>query len=344
MPATKGITHEEAYAAYQSEGTYAGAARLLGVDKGTIQWHVKRRVQDRDYEVPELPSPDISAQELWERCKGDYERTDTAYSARKLIPVNVKLDGPIGILHFGDPHTDGDTDLAQLEAHAAIVRNTEGMFAGNIGDQQNNWVGRLQRLYGEQTVTAKQAWMLTEHFLNLVQDWLYVVGGNHDAFVGPNDPLKWILRPNVGPFEYHGCRMGLNFPNGREVRINARHDFKGHSQWNIVHGPAKAAMMGWRDHILICGHKHTTGYQIIKDPATGLISHAVRVATYKIHDEHARAEGFPDHNISPCAVTIIDPYAELERNLVQVFFDPEVGADWLKWRRKKFQQNKRAAA
>ena len=100
--------------------------------------------------------------------------------------------------------------------------------------------------------------------------------------------------------------------------------------------------MGWKDHILVCGHKHGTGYGIIKDPASEMISHCIRVATYKIHDEHARAEGFPDHNISPCAITIIDPEADMERKLVSVWLDPHEGAEYLTWRRKKWQESKRA--
>jgi len=320
--------------AYRRLGSKRAVAVELGIGRATVQRHLKDATLE-EYTVDPLPSVELGPEELWAARKKHFDRVNRAHTARKLIQVKVKLDGPVGILHFGDPHTDGDTDLHQLEEHARIVRETPGLFAGNIGDQQNNWIGRLQRLYGEQSTSAKEAWILTEHFLGMVKDWLYLVGGNHDAWVGANDPLQWIMRGNSGPVEYHGCRLNLTFPNGREVRVNARHDFQGHSQWNVVHGPSKAAQMGWRDHILVCGHKHTTGYTIVKDPASDLISHAIRVATYKIHDEHARAQGFPDHNISPCCVTVIDPSATMERNLVQVFFDAEHGADYLTWRRGK---------
>jgi len=77
--------------------------------------------------------------------------------------------------------------------------------------------------------------------------------------------------------------------------------------WNTAHGPAKAVQMGWRDHILTCGHKHISGYQVLKDPATGLVSHAIRVGSYKIHDRYAAEQGLPNQNIFPAAVTIIDP-------------------------------------
>ena len=78
------------------------------------------------------------------------------------------------------------------------------------------------------------------------------------------------------------ARQTPSFPNGKEIRINARHMFKGNSMWNTAHGVAKAAQMGWKDHILTCGHTHVSGYQVIKDPASGLISHALQVASFKI--------------------------------------------------------------
>jgi len=216
----KGFTAQQVHEAYKEVGTIRGAARLLGINQKTARWHLSK--VKADFEVLELPSPDLSPEELWEARKQHFDRVDKAYSARKLIPVSVKMKGPIGILHFGDPHTDGDTDLGELESHARIVRNTDGMFAGNIGDNQNNWVGRLQRLYGEQSTSAREAWILTEHFLGMVKDWLYIVGGNHDAWSGAGDPLKWILRGNAGPFEYHGCRLNLTFPIGREVKKQMR--------------------------------------------------------------------------------------------------------------------------
>ena len=100
--------------------------------------------------------------------------------------------------------------------------------------------------------------------------------------------------------------------------------------WNTAHGVSKAAQVGWRDQILICGHKHTTGYNILKDPASGLVSHAIRVAGYKIFDRYADQLGLPDANVSPAVVTIIDPdLPDDHPGQVTVFHDVERGAEFL---------------
>jgi hypothetical protein len=139
----------------------------------------------------------------------------------------VTIDGPIGIAHFGDPHVDDDgTNLPLLEAHLKIVNKTEGLFAGNVGDYTNNWIGRLARLWAQQSTSAKDAWQLCEWLIGAC-DWLYLIGGNHDAWSGDGDPLDWITSQAGALYEPHGARLGLELPAKRTIRINARHDFKG---------------------------------------------------------------------------------------------------------------------
>lgn len=287
-------------------------------------------------ERPTLPDDLPPVDELIERRKREYQRHDQAQKARQLIPVKVKIAGPIAIAHFGDPHVDDPgTDIATLERHVSVVNKTEGMFGANVGDLSNNWIGRLAKLYGEQSTSAKEAWRLVEWLVRSC-DWLYLLAGNHDLWSGAGDPVHWIASQQGIAYEEWGARLGLAFPNGRQVRVNARHDFTGHSMWNTAHGPAKAAQMGWRDHILTCGHKHTSGYQMLKDPASGLVSHALRVAGYKIHDRYARTTGLPNQNITPASVTIIDPrYADDDVRLVTVIHDVEMAADFLIFLRRR---------
>jgi hypothetical protein len=164
--------------------------------------------------------------------------------------------------------------------------------------------------------------------------WLYIVQGNHDAWSGAGDPLKWIASQAGLLYRADGVRLCLQLPSGRAVRVNARHDFQGHSMWNTAHGVSKAVQLGWRDHILTCGHKHTSGYQVLKDPASGLISHALRVASYKRLDRYASEKGLPDQHIFCCPVTIVRPrYSEDNPNFITTLFDPETAALFLKWLR-----------
>jgi hypothetical protein len=324
----------------QQYGSIRSMARETGIPRSTIQDRLRAAtragIYRNDFEVEALPSSHVSVADLIARRKLQYEQKRKHEEAARLINVKIRMDGPIGILHFGDPHVDDDgTDIFALERHAEIVRKTPGMFGGNIGDSTNNWVGRLARLYGEQSTSAQEAWQLAEWFLNSV-DWLYLIGGNHDAWSGAGDPIPWITRNCLGVKQGGQARMGLNFPNGKTVTVNAHHNWPGNSQWNPAHGQMKAAQMGFADHIVISGHKHSCGYGVVKNPATGLISHCIQLGSYKIYDRFAKEMGFKDQHISPCAVTIIDPSAS-EAGQVQMFWEPEEAAEYLTFKRRKFK-------
>ncbi len=298
----------------------------------------------KPFEVAELPEETPPADELLIRRKAQFVRKSVAKEARALVPVTVQIDGPFGVAHLGDPHVDDDgTDIALLERHVQIINKTEGLFGANVGDYSNNWVGRLARLYGDQATSAREAWVLVEWLISSTH-WLYLIGGNHDMWSGAGDPVQWMSHQANSLYEHNGARLALKTPDGREFRVNARHDFQGHSQWNTAHGPSKAAQMGWRDHVLTCGHTHVSGYQVVKDPATGLISHAIRVGSYKTHDRYADEKGLPNQNIFVAPVTIFDSrYPDDDVRAVTVIFDPLEAADYLTWKRKKWAKGIKAS-
>ena len=293
------------------------------------------KVHDRDPES-------MPIEEIIDFRKKQYKQKKTAKESKKLIRIDINVDGPIGIAHFGDPHVDDDgTDLSQILHFMNILNNTDGMFAGNLGDIQNNWIGRLSYLYGQQSTSAKESWRLTEYIVNKM-NWLYLVAGNHDVWSGDGDPLDFIMRDHKGLYEKWGARMRLVFPNGKEITVNARHTFKGNSIWNTAHGVARAAQTGWADHILTCGHTHVSGYQVLKNPANGLISHALQVASFKIMDSYADKLGLDDKNIFNCPVTIIDPqYDDDDNRLITTIFNPIEGANFLTWKRANWKANRK---
>lgn len=341
---------QQAIDALELHGTMRQAAVSLGIPRSTFRGRIDLargraiRAQAKAFEVRELPEELPTAKQLLERRRTQFERKATAKEARALVPVQVKIDGPFGVMHMGDPHVDDDgTDIAKLERHVQVCNETPGLFAANVGDYSNNWVGRLARLYGEQSTSAAEAWVLVEWLISSTH-WLYLIGGNHDLWSGSGDPVQWMARQAKSLYEHHGARLGLTTPKGRVFRVNARHDFTGHSQWNVTHGPAKAAQMGWRDHVLTCGHTHTSGYQVVKDPATSLISHAIRCGSYKTYDRYAEEKGLPNQNIFVAPVTIFDDrYADDDPRAVVVIFDPEEGADYLTWKRAKWSKGSKKA-
>ena len=300
-------------------------------------------VEKAPFTVENKNPDDIPIEELIEIRQKQFKYKKSSKESRQLINITIEMDGPIGIAHFGDPHVDDDgTNLAQIIHYMDTINATEGMYAGNLGDIQNNWIGRLSHLYGQQSTSARQSWRLTEHFINKT-NWLYLVAGNHDVWSGEGDPLEFIMRDHTGLYERWGARMNLIFPNGREIRVNARHTFKGNSIWNTAHGVARAAQTGWSDHILTCGHTHVSGYQVLKNPANGLISHALQVASFKAIDNYAEKLGLDDKNIFNCPVTIIDPrYEDDDNRLVTTIFNPIEASEFLTWKRENnFKKQKK---
>ena len=339
-----------------ANGIRSVVANKLGLNERSLQMRIKK-MKAKGYIVPEstyqqgavkqdvdkpgfsftpLPDDDIPIEELIEQRKRKFLHKREHEEASKLIPIKVKLGGAIGLLHFGDPHVDDDgCDIGAIERHTALVNKTEGLFACNVGDTTNNWCGRLASLYADQSTSAAQAWKIAEWFVGRC-DWLYMIAGNHDLWSGSGDPLKWIAKQQNSLYKSSEARIALRFPNGMEVRVNARHDHSGSSIWNPAHGPMKAAIMGTRDHIYVAGHKHESAYSVLKDAITGITMHAVKVASYKVYDRYAKDRGFRDNALSPCVLTTINPDLPPDHpDLVKVWWEPEEGADYLSFLRRR---------
>mgnify|MGYP003133595553 CR=1 FL=1 len=332
----------EAQEAYEFHGTMEAAGGSLGVSKSAISRRLsaakERFSKPREFYIDKDALADETAplEEIIQRRRSEFLRKEASEKSRNLISCKVNIDGPIAILHMGDNHVDDPgTSIDLLEHHVGLISKTEGLFGANVGDMANHWVGRLARLHAHQTVTEAETWKLVEWLITSV-NWLYLIGGNHDLWVGDGDPIEWMVRNQTGVYQAHGARIGLKFPNKKEVRVNARHDWSGHSQWNPAHGPAKAAQMGIDDHIVISGHRHISGYQIVKQANSGLISHAIRVASYKIYDNYAKQLGLKNQNVSPAVMTVINPERlDDDPGLVTVLHDMDTGVDFLKFLRRR---------
>jgi hypothetical protein len=220
--ATKPLTREQAIEAVQAvaeHGTVSGAAYALGMPRGTLESRIRSArtmgieiAAPKPFTTEDLPTELPSADELLQRRAKQFKRKSDAIDARHLIPIQITTGGPIGIAHMGDPHVDDDgTDISLLQEHVRIINKTDGLFAGNVGDYSNNWVGRLARLYGQQSLSAAEAWVLVEWLVRAVR-WLYLVGGNHDLWSGAGDPIQWMAKQARVQYQANGMRLGLTFP------------------------------------------------------------------------------------------------------------------------------------
>lgn len=308
----------------------------------------QRRANQPIFEVDGLPHDgEPSAEELIARLAQQHRVKQAHHQAAKLRTVRVLMDGPVAIAGFGDPHID-DPGCAwgDLERDVRICHDTPGIMAVNVGDSTNNWVGRLMRLYADQEVTSKQALKLIEWLMTALP-WLLDKEGNHDLWnTEKGDPAAVIhrLMKMPGIREMGSSRLRLALPSGAEVFMHVRHDFPGGSQFNPAHALVRETLFGFRDHILMCGHRHSTGYIPVFHNDPRRLCHGFRLGTYKDFDHYAAEKGFQDTNWARSMGAVINPdHADDPTRYIKPFFNLEEMAEYLTWRRQKWELGKSAA-
>jgi transposase len=332
----------EAYKTYKEAGSYRAAAQILGIDREVVTKRVKQFEEKRGsldkadhYEIPHLPTEEMPTEELIERMTRGFERKKKAKQARKWINVKVDTDKPIGLAFLGDPHIDDSgCDWATLRRDLDIIKNTPGMRGCSLGDEINNWVGRLSRLYSEQETTAAQAWQLVEWLIEEM-DPLLLIAGNHDMWSGSGDPVQWMKGPHH-LYEKWSARVQLQFKNGVECRIHMAHDMPGHSQWNPLHAQMKAAKFWSTAHLYIAGHRHNWALAQVELPEIDTCPWLARARGYKFFDDYALTKGYDEQQYGHAIGAVIDPQAKTPATLVTCFADLEETAEYLTWKREKY--------
>lgn len=339
------------------------AARRLGIARATMTNRLDSMRTEHDltpdagrfrakataapFTLDELPhdgEPD--AEELIAQLAQRHRQRKEHHDAAKLRQVRLHSDEPVAIAMFGDPHVD-DPGCAwgDLERDVRICRDTPGFLAVDIGDDSNNWVGRLMRLYADQEVTSKQALKLIEWLMTQLP-WLLRIQGNHDDWnTEKGDPVAIMHRLHklIGVQESCGQRLQLTFPGGAGLTAHFRHDFPGGSQFNPAHAMVRETLFGYRDHIMGCGHRHTSGYIPIWHNDPRRLCHGFRVGTYKDFDKYAKEKGFQDGNWFRAAAAVVDPtFADDPVRFIKPFFNLEDAAEYLTWLRAR--NGRRAAA
>lgn len=332
------LTALQAYHDNNSVGRTAAAS--LELSESTFRGQLKaakERFPDwrpGEVVVAALPPSDLPFEE---RLKSMKERNSIRIAharAQAWQTLHVPIDGPFGITWFGDPHMDDPfCDLVSLERHARIVANTEGMFGANGGDSINNWVGRLERIYAEQSTTSSEGWELVDWFMNdLGIRWLLWILGNHDVW---NFGKKIFEKSNVKGILMRDwdAKMRLVAPNGGECSIWARHDFKGSSIYNELHALKRASMMDEPADIYAAFHRHNWG-TAQGEMQNGRKYTLIRAKGYKESDDYGLKLQFHDQLEGQSVVTVITPRNGLPP-LVNAFENVEEGAEFLKFKRQR---------
>ena len=147
-----------------------------------------------------------------------------------------------------------------------------------------------------------------------------------------DDPLHWIANGVGAPMEDWSARIKLEFPNGRIGKVHAAHNFKGHSQWNTLHGLQKAAHMKEDADLYVAGHTHNWALHQEESASRDFTYWLARCRGYKFLDEYADVLGYLPQQGGASIVSVFDPNAE-GSGFVQCFADVASAARYLTWLR-----------
>lgn len=302
--------------------------KILGISERTYYYYLK----EVDYKIDVVkPKPLVSIKDLKDIRRKVFKHKQEKEEYYNNNKITMNSDKPIGILHLGDLHLDSDgVDLDLIDYHIHLLRTTDGLYGGNLGDSTNNWIGFLGKLYGEQHTTIDESIQLLKEYLQDT-NFLYTIIGNHDNWNNGSHIITNIVNSGIVGED---IRLTIEFPNNTKTTIHARHNFIGNSMYNPAHGAVKVALTQSRDDIVIHGHKHSLGYSVISDSERRRLLHCISVGSYKQIDSYKTMMGFRDDNLSPSVVTIINPtLKENHVDRIKVFFDVEEGVKYLKYLR-----------
>jgi hypothetical protein len=316
------------------------AAAELGVSVSTFHESLQKanKLGLKAVSLPATPDPlppsdlpfneRLATMKARNRLRIDHER------AKAWQTVRVPVEGPYGICWFGDPHLDDPyCDLEAFERDARIVAATPAMYGANGGDSINNWVGKLERLYGEQSATVSEGWELVEWALkDLGVNWLIWLLGNHDTWNHGKRIFEGLNTNRVLMRDWD-AKLKIVSPCGGDATVWARHNFKGTSIYNELHGLKRAAMMDEEADIYAAFHIHTfaTGDVELVGGRRALM---LRARGYKDSDDYALKGQFAEQRDGRSVVTIIRPRNGM-RPKCRAFDDVEEGADFLTFLRRK---------
>lgn len=256
-----------------------------------------------------LPDAEEPLSEWLERRERSFTRRQRRRDVETWLPIHIPehQGKPFGVGFLGDIHGDSpDCNTPLLRKDLKALASTAGAYGVHIGDATDNWVGRLVAKFADNDATQAQARKFVEYLLHgCGVNWLYWLGGNHDKW---NEGLAILGLLAGHNFYLPFWEAKVELRCGRQSwRVHSAHDFRGHSDWNITHGPLKAAYKGAAADVYVCGHRHDWGVQSFEIAGQGRVVHTARARGYKWADEYATEKGFQSSQNGAGIMAIFDP-------------------------------------
>lgn len=320
-------TANEIQEAIRQYGSQEKAAAELGITRAKLRWIMGKAVSPVTAEP--LPPDDIPVEELVSRMVRDYTVKAKYHEAENnWRKHSLPIDGPFAIMWFGDPHLDDNAcNWPVLMRDIAIAKSDPAILPANMGDTLNNWVGGLQKLYAHQNVSESRALKLYQWLLDEVPWWLWLFG-NHCLWPTHNAGVmrQLALQGNPTALGEWNIKVALELPCGRQLKINAAHNFKGHSRFNKLHSLQLESMeSGAEADIVIAGDHHVWATAQGEHEKNANIYNLIRARGYKGAGQYERMNGFGSMKYGHAVMTVIDPRRE-GPGFVTTFADAEYGA------------------
>lgn len=310
----------------------------------------KPNIKRKSEEGPEFPifsDGELPIDDLLDHLEKKTDLGRKAAKEKEWFEVKMPDDLPFGQCFFGDPHISSPgCNIKLLREHVDICATTEGLYGINIGDTVDHWPvnsARLARLWAEADISLSTEWQLVKWFFHESGvDWLVWLLGNHDTFNTNSKAMFKEISRNVVPVMDAEAKYIITTPNGAAFPVWARHDFKGHSQFNTLH----AAMRNLREradvrrgcHILgVEGHKHNWAIHEEENADRGYLFTVARARGYKYVDDHAMHLGFTEQEYGASIVFICNPKAKNLAQQVTYWKDVGEGAEYLTWLRGRYK-------
>ena len=266
--------------------------------------HTAQGVRVSDYTV-DGAAVLVRAQQEWRRT-ADLEQ-------RRAQQTLEFADGPIGIAQLADQHLgDHGTDYDRIFEDARLIAETDGLYAGTLGDVVNNFIIlKLAHARAGSHITIPEELALAREYLRLIgPKLLYAVGGNHDWWTAKMAGIDYFadVLASVNPdvlYDQDDSHITLRVA-GAAWRLRLRHKWRGNSIYNPTHGIERAHKWDHDFDLGVGAHTHESG---LARPfnASGRDGLAVLCGSYKRVDHYARQSGFPKANPSAAVVVIFDP-------------------------------------
>lgn len=325
----------ETKAAWLVHGNVNATARALGISRRATQNRLDKAASAGLMD-PARSEANVARWRPFEQIvaarKAEFARVKAAGDGRTLNTLPLADDGPFCLVALGDPHLDAPgCDLTLWEMWNDILDGDAHVHGLCLGDWLDNWVGKLQFLYGASETPAPEAWIMLIGYLDLyAQHYLASCSGNHDDWSGYTDLLGHLMTTRGVLHRQNSIRVSLVAPGGRTITVGMRHRFAGNSQWNPAHAVMKAAQMGWRDTMLIGGDKHVSGDGLVKCPDSGKLTWCYQVAAFKLVDDYGDKLGLADKHVSPAVAFVVDPARDDDDpQLVTAFHDAKAAVAYL---------------